>query len=181
MRTQKILCAAMLGATLATPAEPEAGGRYLGAVRRFADTCLERGRDVYGEKRTPLFVDGLHAETLEPARWRCRGETWVLCNVASQQALFRTLEGLTAVTGEGRYRQAAEAAARHALEDLCSSDGLLYWGGHLAWDLQEDRSVGQYADVHELKNNQPYFIFLLWQVRRILSSYEEKVTRNPPS
>ena len=43
---------------------------YLASARRFADTVLERGRDVYGEQKTPLFVDGLHAETLEPAKWK---------------------------------------------------------------------------------------------------------------
>jgi len=50
--------------------------RYLEAVRSFADTVLKHGRDTYGEQKTPLFVDGLHVETLEPVRWICRGETW---------------------------------------------------------------------------------------------------------
>ena len=37
--------------------------RFIQAVRSYADTALEHGRDVYGDKKTPLFVDGLHAET----------------------------------------------------------------------------------------------------------------------
>jgi len=137
--------------------------RYIEAVRTFADTVLERGRDTYGDEHTPLFVDGLHVTTLDPVIWRWRDETWILSNFASQQPLLRTLDGLTVLTGQRKYRQAAEDAARHALEHLSAPNGLLYWGGHFAWDLRDDRPVGQYSDVHELKNHQPYFP-LMWRV-----------------
>ena len=68
---------------------------------------------------TPLFVDGLQAETLEPVRWKKGGQTWVLCNFASQQALLRTLDGLSALTqgpllppgGGGRHPVCAGAFA----------------------------------------------------------------------
>lgn len=40
----------------------------LDAVREFADNVLKYGTDVYGPKHTPLFVDGLHAKSLEPVR-----------------------------------------------------------------------------------------------------------------
>jgi pectate lyase len=73
------------------------------------------------------------------------------------------LDGLTAVSGDSKYRQAAEDAARHALAHVNAPNGLLYWGGHFAWDLEGERPVGQYADVHELKNHQPYFP-LMWRV-----------------
>jgi hypothetical protein len=39
-------------------------------LERFASTVLEHGRDRYGDRATPLFVDGLHVDTLEPVRWR---------------------------------------------------------------------------------------------------------------
>jgi pectate lyase len=139
------------------------GGRYLEAARRFADAVLKHGRDAYGTQHTPLFVDGLHAETLEPVRWQCRGQSWVLCNFASQQPLLRTLDGLTALSGNPEYREAAEDAARHTLVHLSGANGLLYWGGHMAWDLAGEKPVGQYGDVHELKGHQPYFR-LMWRV-----------------
>jgi len=138
-------------------------GRYLRAVRAFADTVLVKGRDTYGRLKTPLFADGLNARTLEPVRWPCRGEVWVLSNLASQQALMRTLDGLTALSGEPKYRRAAEEATRYALAHLVGPSGLLYWGGHMAWDLEGDKPVGQYRDVHELKTHQPYFR-LMWRV-----------------
>ena len=40
--------------------------RYLNAVREFADNVLKYGRDTYGPKHTPLFVDGLNIHTHEP-------------------------------------------------------------------------------------------------------------------
>lgn len=139
--------------------------RYVEAVRCFADTVLKYGRDVYGKEKTPLFVDGFNAETLAPVRWQCRGQTWVLSNFASQQPLVRLLDGLTGITGEEKYRRAAEEAARYALAHLQAPSGLLYWGGHTAWDLEGHQAVSQYPNenTHEFKNHLPYYR-LMWKV-----------------
>ena len=137
--------------------------KYLDAVRTFADRVLQSGTDIYGPNTTPLFADGLNVVTLEPVKWECRGQTWVLSNFASQQPLLRTLDGLTALTGRNKYRQAAEQATGYALKNLTTPNGLLYWGGHLAWDLEKEQPVGQYADVHELKSHQPYYS-IMWRV-----------------
>lgn len=175
VRALQLAIVVRIAAAAAEGAEPGVQAQsYLRAARRFADCVLEHGRDRYGERKTPLFADGLHAKTLEPARWKKGGETWVLCNFASQQPLLRLLDGLTAVTGEPRYRQAAEEAARHALEHLRTPNGLLHWGGHMAWDLLDDKPVAQYTLCHELKNHQPYYR-LLWRVnptatRRLLET-----------
>ncbi|MBD3266195.1 hypothetical protein GF373_05950 [bacterium] len=137
---------------------------YLAAVQSFADCVLAHGLDTHGEEQTPLFADGLHVQTLQPVVWRKDGEEWILSNFASQQPLLRTLDGLTGLTGEASYRQAAKAATNYALTHLVSPSGLLYWGGHMAWDLRGDRDVGQYAsDIHELKSHQPYYT-LFWRV-----------------
>jgi len=137
--------------------------KYLDAVRNFADRVLINGKDIYGPNTTPLFADGLNVKTLEPVKWECRGETWVLSNFASQQPLLRTLDGLTALTDQKKYRQAAEQATGYALQNLTSTNGLLYWGGHLAWDLEKEKPVGQYADIHELKSHQPYYS-IMWRI-----------------
>ncbi|MHB8898692.1 MAG: hypothetical protein ACYC6Y_08095 [Thermoguttaceae bacterium] len=147
---------AILGPSAAGEPAGEAG-KYLQSVQAFADAVLEHGRDTYGREKTPLFVDGLQARTLEPVRWQKEGQTWVLCNFASQQNLLRTLDGLTALSGNGKYRTAAEDAARDAMQRLQTPSGLLYWGGHLAWDLDADKPVGQDADSHEMKGHEPYY------------------------
>lgn len=92
-----------------------AGGRptdYVRAVREYADNVLRHGRDTIGPKRTPMFFDGLAVDTLRPPVWRKDGEQWVLANLASQQNLIRTMDGLTGLTGERRYRGAAARAVR---------------------------------------------------------------------
>jgi len=43
--------------------------KYVNAVREFADNVLKYGRDTYGPKHTPLFVDGLNIHTNEPVKW----------------------------------------------------------------------------------------------------------------
>jgi pectate lyase len=146
-------------------APPVKADRYVQGVQLFADTVIAHGRDTFGRKKTPLFVDGLHAERLKPAIWKSRGgEDWVLSNFASQQPLVRLLDGLTALTKNDRYRAAAKDATRYALQHLRSKSGLLYWGGHTAWDLKKDCPVGQYRPfVHELKTHQPYYRFM-WEV-----------------
>ena len=140
-------------------------GKYLKAIQGFADTVLEHGRDSYGELHTALFVDGLDTVSLEPALWKGKGsETWVLSNFASQQALMRLLDGLSVVTGDEKYRLAAEDAAREVMTSLRTPNGLLYWGGHAAWDLERNMRVGEYdSRYHEVKTHQPYFR-LMWRV-----------------
>ena len=67
--------------------------KYLSPVREFADNVLKYGRDTYGPKHTPLFVDGLNIHTHEPVKWIApSGERWILSNLASQQSLFGTLD-----------------------------------------------------------------------------------------
>ena len=133
---------------------------YLAACRRFADVVIEHGRDKYGPKHTPLFVDGLHTETLDPVVWRARGEKWILSNFANHQSLLRLLDGLTALTGDRKYRQAGLDASAYALKNLRTKNGLMYWGGHLAWDVGAERAVyGQKS--HELRNQSPYYR-MLW-------------------
>jgi pectate lyase len=168
LHSVKTPLALFLFVTMIMPAVPScakdtAGDKYLKAAQDFAETVIRKGCDIYGDKHTPLFVDGLHTTTLKPAIWKKDGQSWVLSNFASQQPLIRLLDGLSTLTGDPRYRQAAVDATGYALKHLQSRNGLLYWGGHMAWDLKTDRAVGQYAGTHEMKGHQPYYRFM-WQI-----------------
>ncbi|MHC4584409.1 MAG: hypothetical protein ACYS3N_07740, partial [Planctomycetota bacterium] len=89
-----LLCQLSICLGTETP-DPNDTSKYLNAVRNFADNVLKYGRDTYGAKHTPLFVDGLNIHTHEPVKWISpEGEKWILSNLASQQNLFRTLDGL---------------------------------------------------------------------------------------
>lgn len=155
------------------PAPEAAGGSkaapYLLAVRQFADQALARGRDTYGQP-TPLFVDGVNVDTGEPVKWKwADGKEWVLCNLANQQGLLRTLDGLSGLTGDPRYQAAALAAVRYAFDHLRYgtqfNGGLLAWGGHLAYNATDDVVTGNPGGtgrIHELKCFFPHYA-LLWQ------------------
>lgn len=137
--------------------------KYLDAVREFADNVLKYGRDTYGPKHTPLFVDGLNIHTHEPVKWiDPDGTKWILSNLASQQNLFRTLDGLTKITGDPKYRQAAMEAIKYAFANLRSPNRLLYWGTIAAYDAEADQ-VYTLFDHHCLKMHYLYYD-LMWQV-----------------
>jgi hypothetical protein len=134
----------------------------LQAVIEFADNVLKKGRDRFGKEPTPLFVDGVHVDTGEPVYWVYQGEEWIPSNLASQQNLFRTLVGLSNLTGQPRYEQAAREAIAYHFEHLSSPCGLLRWGGHRFIDLRSKRTVGE-QNSHELKFNLPFYE-LMWDV-----------------
>jgi pectate lyase len=142
--------------------EVEAGDlRRLKAVRTFADQVLKQGRDRWSGQGTPLFADGLDVRTGEPVVWVHRGRSYIISNLASQQNLLRTLVALSHLTGEDRYRDAAQATVRYHFDHLASPCGLLRWGGHQFIDLRTLRPVGDFdANCHEFKNHMPYYEFL---------------------
>lgn len=147
----------------AEPNAPDKESKYLQAVREFADNVLKYGRDTYGPKHTPLFVDGLNVNTHEPVKWiEPNGDKWVLSNFASQQTLMRTLDGLSAITGDAKYLDAAKEATKYAFENLRSPNGLFYWGHAAAYDAQGDRVYSK-DNTHTLKIHYPYYE-LMWSI-----------------
>ena len=136
--------------------------RFIEAVRQFAEHAIAHGRDTYGPVHTPMFVDGLNVDTLEPVTWKHKGQTWIMSNGASQQNFFRTLVGLSALTGEPKYRSAAVEAMKYIFENLRSENGLIHWGGHTFYDAGTEKIVGE-GYRHELKYNLPFYEFM-WDV-----------------
>lgn len=142
---------------------------FLNALRRYADQGLAQGRDTYG-KPTPLFVDGVVVGTGEAVTWKWKDERpWVICNVATQQGWFRTLDGITTLTGDPRYKAAALDALQYAFRHLrfgnAREGGLLAWGGHLAYNATDDMLAGNpdgSGRVHELKCHFPHY-GLMWE------------------
>ncbi|MFC1781163.1 ankyrin repeat domain-containing protein [Planctomycetota bacterium] len=153
--------------------DPNQSSKYLDAVREFADNVLKYGKDTYGPERTPMFVDGLMVRdpndpnygddgVFKPVEWISpEGERWVLSNLASQQNLFRTLDGLSTITGDPKYKQAAMEAIEYAFENLRSPNGLLYWGVACAYDAGKDRPCST-VNNHSLRFSFPYYE-LIWE------------------
>ncbi|TVY07082.1 hypothetical protein [Paenibacillus cremeus] len=134
------------------------GDVFIRAVAQFADTVLEHGKDRYGSAATPLLADGLQVQTLAPVEWSSDGERWIVSNLANQQHLFRTLVGLSRLTGEDKYRHAADEALRYAFQELRYGD-LLWWGGHMTFDLADKKKVfaSDKGPQHELKCHFPFY------------------------
>jgi len=58
-----VLLVIVLAGIFAGNSSADEDTKYLKAVREFADNVLKYGRDTYGPKHTPLFVDGLNIHT----------------------------------------------------------------------------------------------------------------------
>ncbi|ETI61661.1 pectate lyase [Marinomonas profundimaris] len=124
---------------------------------KYADTILEHYIDPY--HGTPLFFDGCDTFTGKPVTWKnTDGSIWEPSNIASQQNLFRFFSGLSAITHQPKYKQAAKDAIHWHFEHADSS-GLIRWGGHSFLDLKTLNAVGPENKnmVHELKHHCPYY------------------------
>ncbi|WP_166244367.1 hypothetical protein [Paenibacillus turpanensis] len=138
--------------------QQEKAKTYIGIAADSIEHMMEQAKDRYGAKQTPLFADGFQVDTFEPVRWKSNGEVWTLSNLGNQQNWLRSLAGLSALTGDSKYKQRALEAVRYGLDQLRYGD-LLYWGGHLAFDLEEKRPVhaSDKGPQHELKCHYPFY------------------------
>ncbi len=128
----------------------------LAAVKEFADLALQHARDDFRDTATPLFVDGLAVADYQPVTWKNEGETWVPSNLANQQNFFRTLVGLSKLSGDKTYATAARSAMQYGFENLQHENGLIYWGGHRFLDLASGEAVGE-GYRHEFKFTLPFY------------------------
>lgn len=135
------------------------------AVAGFADRMLNSGRAC----NSPLFADtpgafesGERFRLLSGAR-----APFLLSNLAAQQPFFRLLMGLTHLTGNGRYADAARSALALVFDEFSDSHGLLIWGGHsaIALPMEVPAFEGAKGLVHELKAVYPDYR-TMWDVNR---------------
>ena len=124
--------------------------RYINLITRYADDVLAR----LGDQRTALLYDGLDLASDKPLCW----EGHALSNLACQQNFLRTLDALSTLSGDARYRDRADEWIGHALALLRDpASDLLYWGGHSSYDLGSDDPI---VGNHELKCVYPHYDYL---------------------
>jgi len=76
---KKLLLLTLLTCLILCSIAPAQDSKYLNTVRQFADNVIKYGRDTYGPKHTPLFVDALNIHTHEPVKWiDLDGETYII-------------------------------------------------------------------------------------------------------
>ena len=138
---------------------------FLDVVRRYADAMIDSGRDVYGPAKTGLFLSALDRRTLKPLTIRPvapggirRGDRaglpWrelVGANPQTDENLLRALYVLSSITGDDRYRAAADNEIEWFFKNAQSPvTGLLPWGEHLSWHAILDQPISSETEFsHE--------------------------------
>ena len=138
---------------------------FLEVVRRYADTMVEHGRDVYGPQKSGLLLSALDRATLAPLKVRPAppggirrgdrpGRPWAEMNGANpmlDQNLLRVFYALTEITGDPRYAKVVDEELTWFLNNTMSpKTSLLPWGEHLSWDVILDVPIsGGEEMMHE--------------------------------
>jgi len=156
------VCVAPAGAASVSADSPSF---FLDTVRRYADVMIERARDTYGPKKSGLLLSALDRMTVAPLTARPAppggirredraGRPWTALTGANPQLdenLLRVLYVLSELTGDPRYRDAADEELTWFLNNTMSpATNLLPWGEHLSWDVMLDEPIAGGAVVmHE--------------------------------
>ena len=186
-----LLSCSILPIACAAP-EPLTDEGRMAALVRFADTVLEHGRDTYGEKHTPLFIDYIDVSTLKAPekmyitrlggpgpRSKQPYQPVVMSNLAHQGNLSRFLVGLSNLTDDSRYKDAYKNCLRYYFEHYAVPNGLLHMGHHRWVNVKTDHYDGDDwpsgKSGHELKRDYPYYP-IYWEAdpvetRRMLTAH----------
>ncbi|MEC5386866.1 hypothetical protein VVD49_14120 [Uliginosibacterium sp. H3] len=132
----------------------------LDAVITHVQNIFREGGDLYHQPPAPIFADAIKVRGREQLNWVFPdGKESVISNLSCQQNFMRVLVGLSNLTGDEQYRDAAKANVRYYFDHYQDANGLLRWGGHQFIDLKTLEAVGpsEKDGVHELKNAFPYY------------------------
>src|SRR5688572_7301174 len=146
--TMRLMSLMLLGLALTSHGTQETD--FLQIVRRYADTMIAHGRDVYGPQKSKLLLSALDRYALAPLEVRPAppggirrgdrpGRAWVEMNGANpmlDQNLLRVFYTLSELTGDPRYAKVADEEITWSFNHTQSpKTGLLPWGEHLSWDV----------------------------------------------
>lgn len=154
-----VMCVAGQSHATADPEEPDC--RTL--VVAYADAMIERGRDVYGERHSPLFAAALDRGTMEIGTFpdipgvRNDDRSPSGANPQTDKDLYAILYRLTELTGDRRYATEADRALEYFFNNCQSPQtGLMTWGEHAFWDFRKE-GLGGTRDIHEINGEWPYW------------------------
>lgn len=147
---------------------------YREYVRECLDMLIQHGTDRYGPIQSPILVTILDVRVLDcPSDPLPLDEAWRVtrrerrgpagANLYLDQATIRAMMALSQVTGDLRYRKAAEAYLRWSLQHLVDEKGLFWWGWHRHYDVYRDTMTGHLGDYHEIHIQQAIWP-ILWEV-----------------
>ncbi len=157
---------------------------YLKVVRTFVDTMMAKGTDHYGPVHSPLFAAMLDLDTMEmpvqslpeeflrgpvppqrqtykfgfpnpPVGIRPGDRAPMGNNLEHDINLLRTMYELTAITGDKKYAEHADAYIRFWLLNCQSREtGLMASGEHNSWDFVRETN---WSNTHEVYRRFPFW------------------------
>jgi len=162
---------------------------YLQYVKSYADALLEKGRDTYGDVKSPLIATTLNRKTMKLFQgevleklwyirlkdwdnWRVRNRDRSLtgANPMHDENLYQILYALTKITGDKRYADEADRTLKWFFENCQSpTTGLLAWGEHIGWDFTDEYLIKYRKSTHHGGTMQEYNThefarpWVLWQ------------------
>ena len=151
-----VLCADL------SAADGRTSEKSLRLVQRYTDALIEHGTDSYGHKHSPMLLSLMHRTKLEPFNSMPQAPSGIRpgdrvtthgSNVNLDQNMYRVLYTLSEITGDSKYREAADAALSEFLAVSPSPETKLFaWGEHLCWDLEADTwGTHETKAIHEPK------------------------------
>jgi hypothetical protein len=139
-------CLLLVGGAHAQEASRGKQRDYLKVVKAYAETLMERGRDTYGAKKTPLFVASLDRKNLQPGNFpgiagiRAHDRSLHCANPMHDENLYQVLYALTKIIGDKKYATEADKALKFFFENCQSpATGLMAWGEHMGWHIHGER------------------------------------------
>ncbi|MBM4049315.1 MAG: hypothetical protein FJ279_29825, partial [Planctomycetes bacterium] len=170
---ERLLCDWAMGIKRQYPGatfEPDKG--YLHYARTFVDAMLAKGTDIYGDAHSPMLVSILMlpsqkhpGQPLASVPGQRTGDRAPFGgNLFHDVMLLQAMDLLSAVTGEPKYKAAADAYLRYFLEHCPRKEtGLFPWGEHAHWDFFKD-APGH--TIHEYLGGIPLsFWERLWRLK----------------
>ncbi len=167
--------ALLLALTITAQVRADETPDYASYVRTCLDTLIERGTDRYGEIESPMLVSILDTQTLDcPREPKALDEAFrvtrrdrrnpAASDLETDQALLKTMDLFSAVTGDRKYADSARSYAAYVMENLVDKEGLFWWGWHRRYDVYDDARKGHSGDHHEIHAIHEIQWDLLWSV-----------------
>ncbi|SHN33337.1 pectate lyase [Cyclobacterium lianum] len=139
--------------------------RLLKIVKDYADAMIEKGRDGYGDKQSPLFAAALDRSRMRLGSADLFGEIQGVrksdrslggANPQEDRSLYAILYQLTEITADEKYAREADKSLKYFFDHCQSPEtGLMAWGEHLFWDFRSEAVGG--IDMHEINGEWPFW------------------------
>lgn len=134
----------------------QSGFDYLALVKAYADVMIEKGRDTYGPKSSPLFAAALNRYTFRIGNFpdiegiRSSDRITTGANPMTDENLYQILYALSVITHDPSYAAEADKALKFFFENAQSPvTGLMAWGEHTGWSFELEKAISPFNFFHE--------------------------------